>query len=140
MRVTPGSASALADGLRAGVLAGVDRAAEARLGDDRVGAREVAGREAGLVAAHVEPDEVGVRVLDRAPRDRLGRLDPEVPDAAREDAALDAVRGPGVVDAAGDAVPVLVVGEADGRGVVGRRDELDVDGALRRARRRGSPP
>src|ERR1700750_15873 len=50
-----------ADALGPGPLARVDAAAQARGGRDGVGLGERAGRVAGLVAGHLEADDVGVR-------------------------------------------------------------------------------
>ena len=129
----PGSAMRAADGLRTGVLARVDGAAQAAVGGDRERARERLGREARLVAGHVEADDVRVAVRHDAPRDLLGALDAAVAQARGDDPRLDAEALAGVVDALGDRVEVLLVGEADGGRVVGRGDELDVDRALLRA-------
>ena len=112
----------LAHRLGAGVLAGVDRAAEPGRRRDLVGAGELRGRVAGLVARQVEADDVGVAVLGACGGRSLRRLDAEVADRDEQDARLDAGVGAGVVDALGDARLVLGVGQPDRRRVVGRGD------------------
>ena len=137
---------AAADAVRPRPLAGVDGQAEPGLAGDRERVGEVLGREARLVAAHAEAGDVRMRTLDRAARDLAGLVGTEVADAAHDDAALDAGLVAGVVDALGEGGEVLLVGQADVGGVVGRRGQLDVDRPLRartgrgtRRRCRGSP-
>src|SRR3954470_7023087 len=120
--------------LGAGPLAGVDAAAEPGGGGDRVGLGERARRVAGLVAGHLEADDVRVRARGGVAGDPQRLLDAEVADAREEDPRLDAVTGAGVVDPGRDPGEVVLVREADERGVVGRGDQLDVDRALRGAR------
>src|SRR4051794_5723093 len=119
-----------ADALGARPLAGVDAAPQPGPGRDRVGLGERSGRVAGLVARHLEADDVGVGALGGVAGDPDRRLDAEVPDAREEDPGLDAVLGAGGVDPRRDPVEVLGVGEADERRVVGGGDELDIDRAL----------
>src|SRR3954454_713386 len=119
-----------ADALGARPLAGVDAAPQPGPGRDRVGLGERPGRVAGLVARHLEADDVGVGALGGVAGDPDRRLDAEVPDAREEDPGLDAVLGAGGVDPRRDPVEVLGVGEADERRVVGGGDELDIDRAL----------
>ena len=57
-------------------------------------------------------------------------LHTEIAYGGDEDARLNAVLGAGVVDAAGDAVEVILVAQADERGVVGGHEQLDVDRPL----------
>ena len=59
-----------------------------------------------------------------------GSLDAEVAHGRDQDAGFDAVVGASVVDAAGDPLQVLLVAQADELRVVGRGDQLDVDGAV----------
>ena len=77
MRVT-GSSSAARTRVRAGPLAGVHRAAEARVGRDPVGLGEQLGREAGLVAGQREAHDVGMRPLGGMRGDLERPLDAEV--------------------------------------------------------------
>src|SRR5918994_2344460 len=123
-----------ADRAGAVVLAGVDGAAEPGRRRGLIRAREQARGPRGLVADEVEADHVRMAVVGVAADDRLRRLDAEVAHGGDHDPALDPVRVARVVDPLGDAGVVLGVREADGGGVVGRRDQLDVDGALGRAR------
>jgi hypothetical protein len=111
----------------------VDRAAEARGGRhfERLGV--VGGRVVLLVTGHREADDVRMRALRGVAGVAHGRLHAEVSDGRDEDAALDLRVAPGVVDAADDAVDVVLVGEADEPGVVRAGRELDVDRALVRA-------
>src|SRR3954471_2016773 len=119
-----------ADALGARPLAGVDAAPEAGLGRYRVGLGERPGRVAGLVARHLEADDVRVRALGGVAGDPQRRLDAEVADAREQDPRLDAVLGAGIVDARRDPVEVLGVGEPDERCVVRGGDELDIYRAL----------
>src|SRR5215203_4581663 len=121
-----------ADALGARPLARVDGQPEPGLASDGERVGEVLGREAGLVAAHAEPGDVGVRALDGAARDLARLLGAEVADAAHDDPALDPGLVARVVDALGERGEMLVVGQADVGGVVGRRGQLDVDRALGR--------
>ena len=91
------------------------------------------GRKVGLVAGHREAHDVGVRMLGGMARDSQRLLDAEVAHRGDQDASLDPELGPGVVDTRRDPVPVLLVAQADERGMVWRGGELDVDGAAARA-------
>ena len=121
---------AAANALGAAPLAGVDGEAEARLGRDRERVGEALGREPCLVAAHAEAGHVGVRALDGAARDVARPVGPAMAHAAHDDAALDPGLGAGVVDPLRERGEVLLVGQPDPGGGVGRRRQLDVDRAL----------
>ena len=127
-----------ADRVRAGPLARVHGAAEARGGRDPVGLGVGLGRVAGLVAGQREADHVGVRPRGGVLGDLDRALDAEVAHGHAEDARLDAVVAARVVDARGDPLPVLGVAQAGQPRVVDRRGQLDVDRARRRRRRRGT--
>ena len=98
---------------RARPLARVDAAAQTRAGGDPEGLGEVARREVLLVARQLEAGHVRVRALGRVARHAQRPLDAEVAYAVNRMRRLDAVLGPGVVDAAGDAVEVLLVAQPD---------------------------
>ena len=119
-------------------LAGVDRAAEAGVGGDREHLGEVVRREARLVAGHREADHVGVGPLGGVARDPQRLLDSEVANGRDQDPALDAGVAPGLVDPPRDPLQVLLVAQPDGRGMVGRGGELDVDRAAASALRTGT--
>jgi hypothetical protein len=121
---------AAADAVRARPLAGVDGEAEAGLASDRERGREVAGREARLVAAHAEAGDVGMRRLHGAAGDLARLLGAEVAHAAHDDPTLDAGLRPGVVNPLRERREVLLVGQADPGRVVGGGGQLDVDRAL----------
>src|SRR4051795_11621935 len=124
---------ALADALGTVPLPGVDGEAEPGVARDREGARELAGGVVGLVAAHAEARHVGVRPLDRATGDLARLRRTEMADAAHHDPRLDPGLRACVVDSLRQRGEVLLVGQPDTGGVVGRRGELDVDRALLRA-------
>jgi hypothetical protein len=110
-------------------------AAQARVGGDRVGLGERLGRVARLVARHLEARRRRDGRLAAVAGDAQRLVDTEVADAGQQDARLDAVGLARAVDPGRDPREVLLVGEADERGMVGRGDQLDVDRAVRGAAR-----
>ena len=100
-----------------------------------VGRREVGRRELGLVAAHAEAHDIGMRLGHDLLRQGQRPVGPEMADADRDDAAHDAelALAPGRCRST-SAPSQCGVGDAQRLGPLGRAEHLDIDRALARRR------
>ncbi len=113
-------------------LARVDGAPDPSVGGDRERLGELVRWISRLVAGHREADRVRMWPAGGVSRHCQRALYPEVADRRDQNPSLDPVRVARVIDAAGDALQMLLLAEPHQLGMIGRRGQLDVDRPLLR--------